>query len=179
MADAHARFRNGPVVGAARIVYVKTITRSAVWWVSLFMLYLLLVGKVMASELTAGAIVSALLTGAINAVSSKRDHDFSVRRSWIRSVRFVPARMLTDCVTVLVAIWRRPMLQRGTGRFQVRPFAHGEERPLVRTRRAWITLALSITPNTFMVQAHPNRDQILVHELSPRGSAPENKYWPI
>ena len=145
----------------------------------MFALYLLLVGKVSTPELTAGAIIAAIATAGISAIRLKRNHAFSIRPTWIKNVRFVPARIVADCAIVLAAICRRPIRQRGTGRFRLLPFAHGDERPAVRTRRAWITLAASITPNSFVVEAAADRDEILVHELCPRAKQPENKYWPI
>ena len=54
-----------------------------------------------------------------------------------------------------------------TGEFRAVPFPTGGSRPAERGRRAFVTLAMGYSPNSYVVDMDEERGLVLVHLLSP------------
>ena len=74
--------------------------------------------------------------------------------------------IVVDCGLLTTALWRRIVLRRrveGTT-FRV-PFHHGGDNGRDGARRALVNFAVSITPNSYVVDIDPEGDSLLVHRL--------------
>jgi multisubunit Na+/H+ antiporter MnhE subunit len=138
------------------------MTRGAIvfaaWWAALTALWLLAVGSMSRTELVAGLIAGAVAATSMLVVRQLRLLGFGIRARWLFEARAVPWYLLRDSVVVLAALvrrtrslWReRGLPTDGTG------------------TRAFFTWAGSLAPNTFVVDADPDRDVALVHDLDAR-----------
>jgi hypothetical protein len=87
--------------------------------------------------------------------------------------------MISDSVLVLRANCARPFRKRGSGRFSEREFNPGDDHAIARTRRALVTAAISLAPNSYVVAIDREARRILVHELVPRRAATRDPDWPL
>lgn len=149
------------------------------YWILLFALYLALAAQLSAAELFAGAPAASLAVVALLSVRAQSRHRFQMSIRWLGNFAGVPAEALKDCLIVYRAIWRRPGMVHGSGRFQTRSFDPGNEHPSSRLRRALVTTAISLPPNTFVIGVTEANDQLLVHQLAPRPSDDKNLEWPL
>jgi len=77
--------------------------------------------------------------------------------------------IVVDCGLLTTALWRRIVLRRrveGTT-FRV-PFHRGGDNGRDGAQRALVNFAVSITPNSYVVDIDPEGDSLLVHRLVSR-----------
>lgn len=171
---------NVPPCGAPRNESVaNNFLRALWWWVGLLLIYLLLAGKTNAAELFAGAVLALLATVALTAVRLVSGVRFELKSAWLRPLATVPLRVVTDSFLVLAANCRRPFRARGSGRFSKREFNPGNNHSASRTRRALVTAAISLTPNSVVVAVDRAGHRLLVHELVPTKDRERDPDWPL
>ena len=136
------------------------------------LLWLLFTSTVNKSEAVVGAGASLIAATAAEVVRVKTSLGFRPRLRWFRHAIRVPWSILTDTWTVLAVL-----ANHATGRRRVRGqlravgFRHGRlGDPRDAARRALVTVGVTTSPNTIVVGVDPDRDELLVHQLSP---APE------
>ena len=171
---------NVPPSGAPRSEGVANdFLRALWWWLGLLLIYLLLASETGGAELSAGALLALVATVALTAVRRVSGVRFELKSAWLRPVATVPLRVVTDSFVVLAANCRRPFRARGSGRFSEREFNPGNDHPSSRTRRALVTTAVSLTPNSVVVAVDRAGHRLLVHELVPTKDTERDPDWPL
>jgi multisubunit Na+/H+ antiporter MnhE subunit len=131
------------------------------------LLWLLLTSTMNASEAIVGFGPSAVAATATELIRSTRAFGFRPRLRWLRLGAGLPVRIATDTVTVFGAL-----LLHVTGRKRVRgswkaiPFRHGRDgNARDAARRGLTTIAVTMSPNSIVVEIDPERDELVVHQL--------------
>lgn len=157
----------------------KPFLCAAGWWLVLFGVYLLLAGKTTGAELVVGAALALIATVALTRVRLKSGARFETKLAWLRPLAPVPWRMVSESFLVLGANCARPFRARGSGRFSEREFSPGNNHPPSRTRRALVTAAVSLAPNSIVLKIDREAHRLLVHELVPTKDVPRDPEWPL
>jgi multisubunit Na+/H+ antiporter MnhE subunit len=138
------------------------------WWVASMLLWLLLTSTVNGSEAIAGVGASCVAATAGEVVRANRAFGFRARLRWLRSWWRIPIQLVHDTATVIAVL-----MNHLTGRRRVRgmwravPFRHGkDDDPEDAARRTLATIAVTISPNSYVVGVDPDRDELLVHQLT-------------
>jgi multisubunit Na+/H+ antiporter MnhE subunit len=120
-------------------------------------------------EMAAGAIAAAIAATVAELVRIQDLQAIRVRPRWLLRARVLPRFALADTSTLFAALWRHLLFRRPVkGAFLALPFDPGDEDdPYAAGRRALITAAITITPNTYVVGIDAGRKLILVHQLVP------------
>jgi len=144
---------------------MRGASSSLGWALALFGLWVLLVGTGTWLELVAGACAAAIGAAAQQAVAAQRlvrlrPEPRLVARSW-RLVYRVPYEL---CVILAAAFRPRPV----RGGFRKVDVNAGSA-----FRRAFVTVAGMIAPNTIVVDVDRDRGEALVHDLDRRRARPE------
>jgi multisubunit Na+/H+ antiporter MnhE subunit len=143
------------------------------WWVVLMALWLLLTGTFDAQEVAAGVVASALAATAVIVVQAQGVMHLRPRASWLVRAGRLPARIIADNWTVLSLVLRRLVTREEIrGAFRALPFDPGGDDARSATRRALITIAITVSPNTYVVGIDRYAGLILCHQLAP--SDPES-----
>ena len=140
----------------------------AAWWVVLFGLWTALVGTKAWLELVAGACAAVVGVIAAEVVRAQRLLGFRFHVRWLRDTGRPLARVLPDFVVLMLALVRR---RRSRGAFRAVQFEPGGETPLGAGRRAFVTVAGSLAPNSLVVDIDRERNLVLVHEFDPTRAA--------
>jgi multisubunit Na+/H+ antiporter MnhE subunit len=137
------------------------------------LLWLLLTSTLDKAEAVVGAGASCLAATAAEVVRTQGAFGFAPRASWVLRAWRIPIRIASESVQVFGVLANHM-----TGRKRVRgtlraiPFHHGGEGPRDGARRAVATVAVSVSPNTFVIGFDPDENVMLVHQLTPgRGHA--------
>jgi len=138
------------------------------WWVALAVIWLLLVDTVHADELIVGAVAAGLAASVATAVHHRGYIRFSPRLRWLLEAPSLLAAVVVDCGLLAGALWRRLVLREDVRGQMIRvPFRHGGDNGRDGARRALVNFAVSLTPNSYVVDIDPEGDSLLVHRLVP------------
>jgi multisubunit Na+/H+ antiporter MnhE subunit len=138
------------------------------WFGGLFVLWLLLVGTIADTELTAGLIAAAIGATATEVVRSLGLLGFHVEWRWVNRTPKHLAAVIPDFFLVLATLVRPRR-----GAFRTLAFPTGGGRDIDRGRRAWAGLAASLAPNRVVVDVDEETGLVLVHDLVPRAAPDE------
>jgi multisubunit Na+/H+ antiporter MnhE subunit len=146
-------------------------------WVLLCGLYLLLAENLQWPELLAGAGAAVAAVTAVGALSRHNDVHFHFDSRWLKTMLALPREIVVDCALVLgslPAMLARP--RAGYGRFQRRQPRVPVPPPQLPAWRALKTAAISIAPNSYVVDVEKTRNgRILVHQLVERSATQQPK----
>ena len=137
-------------------------------------LWLLLTGTLDPQETAVGLLASAIAATAAVALAAQEIIRLRIRPGWLLRVHRVVGRVLVDNWSALSLLARYLAGRSGVrGAFRALPFEPGGDDSLPATRRALITLAVSVSPNTYVVGIDTEAKVILCHQLipSPKESA--------
>jgi multisubunit Na+/H+ antiporter MnhE subunit len=139
-------------------------------------LWLLLTGTFDPQETLAGIASAALAATAAVIVEAQDVIHLRPRAAWLLgATRRLPRRVVVDNWTVLTLLVRCIVTrQEFEGAFRAVPFDPGGDDDRSATRRALITLAITVSPNTYVVGIDRDAKLILCHQLIP--SDPESAY---
>jgi multisubunit Na+/H+ antiporter MnhE subunit len=151
---------------------VRRLAAGALWWAFLLGVWVLLVGTKDELELIAGACAAAIGAAAVDAVCSRGLLRFRFAPAWLATAWRPLARVLPEFIVAMRALVRA-LTGRGRvrGRFRAVQVETGGDTPLGAGRRAFLTVAGSIAPNTLVVDVDRERDLVLLHELEPGEAA--------
>lgn len=149
-----------------------TLSRHAVAWlawaVGLWGLYLLFVfPSVTPVELAVGAAVAALAATAAVAIRAQGLLGYRLELRMLLGAWRVPLQTVRDFGILTLVLLRRLAGRDAGGAFRAVPFRGGGSDPESRARRAFVTTAGTIAPNTIVVSIDQERDLMLLHELVP------------
>ena len=144
------------------------------WWVGSMLLWLLLTSTIDKAEAIVGVGASMLAATAAEVVRATRRFDFRPRARWLLGAWKIPPRIAVESAQAWLALGRHLSgHKRVRGSLRAIPFRHGGAGPRDGARRAVATVAVSVSPNTFVVGFDPEEDIVLVHQLQPDPDALE------
>jgi multisubunit Na+/H+ antiporter MnhE subunit len=145
---------------------LKGPIRFAAWWATAFVLWLLFTSSLDPQELVAGVLASSIAAFAASIVQAKEDFGFRPRLPWFLRARILPRQVVADCWLLTVVLWKRVVLSKDSrGSFKTFPFEHVGGDPESAARRALVTAAISLTPNTYVVAFDRDKKELIVHQL--------------
>jgi multisubunit Na+/H+ antiporter MnhE subunit len=144
------------------------------WYVPLVGLWLAFVSTLDRNEVLLGLLAAALGATAQELVNAQDLVRFRLEPRWLRDLRLLPWPMVRDSWRLTVVLWRQ--LARGhavAGSFRTLPYPVApEDDARANARKALITAAVSVTPNTYVVGIEGDDNQMLVHQLVPDADDP-------
>jgi multisubunit Na+/H+ antiporter MnhE subunit len=153
---------------------VRVLIRFGAWWAVSFVLWLLFTSTLDAQEMIAGVVASSISALAASIVQSKKEFGFRPRLRWLSRARILPGQVISDCWVLTVALWRRVVQSKqARGSFKTFPFQHVADDPESAARRALVTAAISLTPNTYVVAFDRAKQELIVHQLVSRPESVE------
>jgi multisubunit Na+/H+ antiporter MnhE subunit len=148
---------------------VRALIRFGAWWAVSFALWLLFTSTLDAQEVVAGVIASSISAFAVSLVQSKEEFGFRPRIRWLSRARILPGQVISDCLVLTVALWRRVVRSKqARGSFKTFSFPHVADDPESAARRALVAAAISLTPNTYVVAFDRAKEELIVHQLVSR-----------
>lgn len=137
------------------------------WWIGLMAAWLVLTSTTDPLEMAAGALAAAIAATVAELVRLQDLQAIRVRPRWLPRAAVLPRLILVDTWTLFRALWCHLLFRRPVkGAFLALPFDPGDEDdPYAAGRRALITAAITVTPNTYVVGIDADRNLILVHQL--------------
>jgi multisubunit Na+/H+ antiporter MnhE subunit len=136
------------------------------WWVALLVIWILLVDTFDPEELLVGALAAAISATVAVAVHRRGYIRFWPRARWLLQVPYLVWDVGVDCGLLAVALWNRVVRRRPVRGETIRvPFHHGGDDGRDGARRALVNFAVSLTPNSYVVDIDPEGDSLLVHRL--------------
>ena len=138
------------------------------WWASLALLWLLYQGEWDSIELYAAASAAAVSASLTLLIHRESLPGTRFERRWLARAVRVPRDVVVE-FAVVTKVLVRALLERRvpTGEFRAVPFPAGGPRPAERGRRAFVTLAMGYSPNSYVVDIDEEQGLVLVHLLSP------------
>ena len=131
------------------------------------------------AEVGAAALGGFLVTALSYGMRESADTCYSLQASWfVTLASLLLSRAFKDCLVVLSSLTRKR-----TGEVCAIPFnkeAFGRE-ALNAGHRAMVVTAVSVGPNTVVIDVDPDHNRLIVHQLVHTASAPGsgNRVWPI
>jgi len=142
---------------------VKAAAWSAGWVAALFGLWLLLVGTNAGLEEIGGACAAAAAGCLHWAVTRARTRRIDPSLAWAGRLLGIPWAVVREFGVLVLALVRRPR-----GRFRAVPYPARGATPAAAGRRALLTFAGSLSPNTYVVDVDAELGTALVHDLDRR-----------
>ncbi len=144
------------------------------WYIPLVGLWLAFVGTLDRHELLLGLAAAALGATAQELVNAQDLVRFRLEPRWLRDLRPLPWQVVADSWLLTVVLIRQLARgQRAAGAFRTVPFpAPAEDDARANARKALVTAAVSLTPNTYVVGIEGEDGSMLVHQLVPSADAP-------
>ena len=150
------------------MAFGRRIAAWACWWAALFWLWMLLAGDWSWIEWSEGAGVAAAAAVLAERVRAAAGVRLGVPLGLLRSALTVPPIVVADFAIViwalLVSLARRRVVR---GRFRARELRAGGRGSDAVARRAWTVLLAGYSPNAYVVDLDPERDEVLLHDLVP------------
>jgi multisubunit Na+/H+ antiporter MnhE subunit len=160
--EAH-RSRSSPLGGMT-----KFAGSWLAWWAALAVVWLLLVDTLDSEELLVGAVAASIAATVAVAVHRRGYIRFWPRAVWLLETPYVVRDVIVDCGRLAGALWRRLVGDKQVHGDTIRvPFHHGGDNGRDGARRALVNFAVSLTPNTYVVDIDPESDSLLIHQLVP------------
>jgi len=160
--NAHRTRRPSPLRGSP----TQLLGFWLAWWVGLFIVWLLLVDTVQPQELLVGALAASVAASVAIAVHRQGYIRFWPRAAWLRETPSLIWDVIVDCGLLGGALWDKLVRRRPVRGVTIRvPFHHGGDNGRDGARRALVNFAVSLTPNSYVVDIDPEADSLLVHRL--------------
>lgn len=142
----------------------------------LFGCYLLFAGQVSTDEIIAALCCAAAATAVSLTIPLVAERHFGFGGvPWFQLIRQACASLLSDVPRVALRLLR-PHLPSGV--LQRWPLVGTGDDPHTTARRALVTLANSLAPNSYVVTVLGGRGELLVHRLIP-DEPPHDPEWPL
>jgi multisubunit Na+/H+ antiporter MnhE subunit len=142
------------------------------WYVPLVVLWLAFVDTLAWEEVAAGLVAAAVAATAAEIVRSQDLVRFHLDPRWLRGLAGLPWQVLRDTWLLTAALWRHCSGRPVHGSFRVVPFPSEADDARSAARRALVTAAASVAPNTVVVGIEGGEGEMLVHQLVPEPGSP-------
>lgn len=138
------------------------------WWVCLLVIWMLLVDTFDPEELLVGAVAAAIAATLAITMHRRGFVRFWPRAAWLRQTPALAWSVVVDCALLGQALWRTAVARQRVEGISIRvPFHHGGDDGRDVARRALVNFAVSLTPNSYVIDIDPDADSLLVHRLVP------------
>ena len=153
---------------------MRVLIRFGAWWALSFVLWLLLTSTLDAQEVVVGVFASSISAFAASIVQGKEEFGFRPRLRWLSRARILPRQVISDCWLLTVALWRSVVRSKqARGSFKTFRFQHVADDAESAARRALVTAAISLTPNTYVIAFDRDKQELIVHQLVSRPESVE------
>lgn len=142
---------------------MRTLARWALWWVVLVLLWFLYQGEYNRIEQVAAVCAAALAATLAVVVRAQEHTDVRLERRWLLKTVAVPWQIVREFGLLTAFLFRR----RPSAGMRRLPFPTGGARPAERGRRALAALAMTYSPNSYVVDMDEEAGEVVVHTLSP------------
>src|SRR5207248_4253761 len=147
----------------------RVVTAWLAVWAACFGLWLLLTSTVDRSELIAGAGAAAIAATGFEVVREHGAPRARPRWAWFKPAPILPALVVRDTVVVFADLARQLRGgRRRPGRLQVVRLPDLGDKAERNAQHLFVTIGVSLSPNTYVIGFEPDRDEMLVHQLVPR-----------
>jgi hypothetical protein len=138
-------------------------------WLALFWLWLLYQAEFNRKLIVAAACAATLGTGVAVQVRRHFRRGYRLQARWAARALKVPWAVLREFVVVTRVLLRSlARRERPSGSFRLSPFPVGGNEPVARARRAFIAIAETFSPNSYVVGMYAEEGGVLVHDLEPK-----------
>jgi multisubunit Na+/H+ antiporter MnhE subunit len=141
---------------------MRNVARWALWWLVLALLWLLYQGEYNRIEQVAAACAAAIAATVAVFVRRQERTDVRLELRWLLKTAAVPWQVVREFWLVTVFLLRGG---RSAGMRRL-PFPTGGERPAERGRRALAALAMTYSPNSYVVDMDEQAHEVVVHTLA-------------
>ena len=150
-------------------------------WVLFSLLYIFILAQDSPEGAIVGAGVAAIAFVSMYSAWNHCEFRFLPRWSGYGLLaRRVPGQVLGGFVRLVVGLQRqwRPR-HRVSGKFRAVPFDPGGKQHDAAARRALVTAAISIAPDTYVVYIDKGKRRLVLHELIARKISRKSRAWPL
>jgi len=138
-------------------------------WLALFWLWLLYQAEFNRKLVVAAACAATLATALAIRVRSTVRHGYRLEASWaVRSLKVPWAVLREFAIVTRVLVRALARRERPTGSFRLSPFPVGGNEPVARARRAFVAVAETYSPNSYVVGMDADAGGVLIHDLEPK-----------
>ena len=141
----------------------------ALTWVALFWLWLLFQAELSRTLIVAAAGCATVGTAVAVQVRAQFGRRYRLEQRWVVRALKVPWLVVSEFLIVTrvlvraLARWERP-----SGAFRLSPFPVGANEPVARARRAFVAVAETYSPNSYVVGMYADEGGVLIHDLEPQ-----------
>jgi multisubunit Na+/H+ antiporter MnhE subunit len=151
------------------MAWPRVVTAWLAVWAASFALWLLLTSTVDRSELIAGAGAAAIAATVFEVVREHGAPRARPRWEWLKPAPVIPLLVARDTVVVFAELVRQLRGgRRRPGRLQVVELPDLGDEAERNAHHLFVTIGVSLSPNTYVIGFEPERDQMLVHQLVPK-----------
>ena len=156
-------------------------SRLVLWiacWLGLGVIYWILAGRLSWAELIAGGISALVATAAVIASGDAAYLGRMHLGWWLLLLDRLPRRVLADTVRVAGAVFAGRRL---AGAVRPVAFDPGGSDSGSASRRALVTAAASLAPNSYVVIIDSKHHRLVTHQLIPTEEPPGHgdRLWPV
>jgi multisubunit Na+/H+ antiporter MnhE subunit len=146
----------------------RVVTAWLAVWVACFALWLLLTATVDHTELLTGAGAAALAATAFEVIREHGAPRARPRWQWLKPAPLIPVLVARDTVLVFAELARQLRGgRRRAGRLLAVPIPDVGDEAERNARHLFVTVGVSLAPNTYVIGFEPERNEMLVHQLVP------------
>ena len=146
----------------------RVVTAWLAVWVACFVLWLLLTSTVDRTELLTGAGAAAIAATTFEVIREHGAPRARPRWSWMKPAPIIPVLVIRDTVLVFAELVRQLRGgRRRPGRLLAVPIPDVGDQAERNARHLFVTVGVSLSPNTYVIGFEPERGEMLVHQLVP------------
>lgn len=138
---------------------------TAIAWLVLAGLYLLMVGQLSASEIVASLILASMITAFYLWSRSLDVTRFRFEWRLIAAARWLPGAIIWETLLVFLALGRRLLGRKVHGTTIKVPFKHAGRDPESATWRAAAVFGVSVSPNSYVTFVDTEKQEIHIRQL--------------
>jgi hypothetical protein len=138
-------------------------------WLALFWLWLVYQAEVNRTLIVAAAACATVATAVAARVASTSRRGYRLEWRWAVRALKVPWLVVGEFAIVTRVLGRALVRrERPTGSFRLSPFPVGGNEPVARARRAFVAVAETYSPNSYVVGMYGDEGGVLIHDLEPK-----------
>ncbi len=147
----------------------RVVTAWLSVWTACFLLWMLLTSTVDHSELIAGIGAAAIAATGFEVVRQHGEPRARPQWGWLKPVPRIPLLVARDTVVVFRELARQLAGgRRRPGRLHIVSLPDVPDESERNARFLFLTVGVSMSPNTYVIGFEPERGEMLVHQLAPR-----------
>jgi multisubunit Na+/H+ antiporter MnhE subunit len=146
----------------------RLVSAWLIVWGACFALWVLLTSTVDRTELLTGAVAAAIAASAFEVMREHGAPRARPRWSWLKPAPLIPLLVVRDTLTVFTELVRQLRGgRRRPGRLHAVALPDIGDDAERKARHLFVTIGVSLSPNTYVIGFEPDRNEMLVHQLVP------------